>query len=444
MPKKHVALIACFTLIASGIASVTQADDWGHWRGEGGNGVSLNATPPTEFSSTKNVKWKVAIPGKSSGSPVVWGDRVFAVSGIPDGNAPQSEQREQPARRSGRRRGRPAAPLQTLKFTVFCFDRATGKELWKKVAVEAKPHEGTHSTNNFAAASPCTDGTHIYAHFGSRGLYCYTMDGEFKWKRDDLGKMKTRATFGEGSSPTISGDHIIVPWDHEGQSALYSLNKLTGETVWKVQRDEPTNWATPLVIEVDGEKQIVMNGQNKARAYDFASGKELWSCGGQTQRPCASAVAGNGMVYIGSGYRGSFLGAFKANGSGDIQDTDNVVWTRSRDTPDVASPLLSGNRLYFYKEKTGILSCVNATTGEPFYSLKRVPGISRTYASPVAAGGYVFLSGRSGNITVIKDADKFEVVSTNSMDETVDATPALVDNELFIRGERHLFCIASK
>lgn len=437
---RSAVFVICSTLVS---VSFCQADNWGHWRGDNGNGISLSANPPTEFSATKNVKWKVEIPGQGSGSPVIWGDKVFVVSGVPKGGAvaqasqPAPQQRRGFGRRGGRRRG---APLQVLEFTVFCFDRATGKELWKKVAVEAKPHQATHSTNNFASASPCTDGERVYAHFGSRGLFCYSMDGEFVWKREDLGKMETRNSFGEGSSPTLSGDRIIVPWDHEGPSALFSLNKMTGKTVWKVDRDEPTNWATPLVIEVGGKKQIVMNGQNSARAYDFDSGKELWKCGGQTQRPCASAVATDDMVFIGSGFRGSFLGAFRPTGSGDIEGTKNVVWSVGRDTPDVASPMLSGNRLYYYKAKTGILTCVNAKTGKPYYSNQRT--VSSTYASPVAAGGHVYLSGRDGSIVVIKDSEKFEVVSRNSVGETVDATPAPVDNELFVRGAKHLFCIA--
>lgn len=434
------------------------AGNWGHWRGDNGNGVSLDATPPTKWSSTKNVKWKVEIPGQGSGSPVIWENRVFVVSGVRaaaetsgrDGLEATPAQREsgnqqrgtQPGQRRRRGFDRPETSLQVLKFTVFCFDRTTGKQLWSQVAVEAKPHEGTHSTNNFASASPCTDGEHVYAHFGSRGLYCYTMDGELKWKRDDLGRMQTRNSFGEGSSPTLSGNRIIVPWDHEGQSALYSLDKHTGKTVWKVDRDEPTCWATPLVIESDGKKQIVMNGQNNARAYDFETGKELWRCDGQTERPVASAVSEGGLVYVGSGFRGAFLGAFRPEGIGDIKGTESVVWTTDRDTPDIASPLLSSGRLYYYKAKVGVLTCVDAATGKPHYGATRVAGLDSIYASPIAAGGHVYLTSRNGTTVVIKDSDSFEIVSTNSVGETVDATPAPVDNQLFIRGERHLFCIA--
>ena len=270
------------------------------------------------------------------------------------------------------------------------------------------------------------------------------MDGELKWKRDDFGPMDTRNSFGEGSSPTIEGDVILVPWDHEGPSSLYAINKLTGETVWKTEReDEPTCWATPLVVDYNGSKQVVMNGQTCARGYDFETGKELWRCGGQTQRPVASAVATDDLVIVGSGYQGSYMGAFRLNGQGDIEGTNSVAWSLDRDTPDIASPLLSDGRVYFHKGKSGQLTCVDAATGKVHYSAVRVPDINSTYASPIAAGGHVYLTGRSGTTTVIKDSGEFEVVSTNSVGETVDATPAPVDDELFIRGEKHLFCIAN-
>lgn len=404
------------------IARPLHADNWGHWRGESGNSVSTSATPPLEWTETKNVKWKVAIPGKGSGSPVVWENKVFVVSGVPVDGGGQ---------------------LPKSQFKLFCFDRENGKLLWDRVAIEATPHQETHQTNNFASASPCTDGQHVYAHFCSRGLYCFTMDGELKWKRD-FGQMNTRNSFGEGSSPTLAGDLILVPWDHEGPSALYALNKLTGETVWKAERDEPTCWATPLIVEQAGRQQVVMNGQNYARSYDLKTGKELWRCSGQTERPAASAVAGDGLIYVGSGYRGAFLGAFAADSQGDIANSQSVVWSVSRDTPDVASPLLSGNRLYFYKGKSGQLTCVNAKTGQAYYSAARIDGLKSIYASPVAAGGRVYLTDRSGLTVVIKDADKLEVLASNSVGETVDATPAPVDDELFIRGENHLFCIAEQ
>lgn len=425
---------AFLLLVGCGLlpCSPAMADNWGHWRGASGNGHSASATPPTHWSATENVKWKVGLPGIGTGSPVIWKDQVFVVSAVEPGKDGQQSRPPLP---------QPGA-LPTLQFHLICFDRNTGDLVWQRIATAAQPHQETHATNGFASASPCTDGSSVYAHFGSRGLYCYDLLGELKWKRDDFGEMETLNGFGEGSSPTLAGNKIIVPWDHEGQSRLYAIDKTNGETVWKIERDEPTCWSTPLIVDHGDQKQIIMNGQNSARAYDLETGLELWRCGGQTVRPIASPVSANGIVYIGSGFRGAFLGAFRLDGRGDIQDTASVVWTMHRDTPDISSPLLSSGRLYFHKGKGSLLSCVDAATGRPHYTATRIPGLSTIYASPVAAGGYVYLTGRSGTTVVIKDADELEIVATNSIGETVAATPAPVDDQLFIRGERHLFCIA--
>ena len=391
--------------------------NWGHWRGDGGNSVSTNAKPPTTWSPTENIKWKAQVPGRGSGSPVIWDERVFVTSAVPTSDS-------------------------AFEFVVICFDRKTGQQEWKQVAIIGKPHEGTHSTNGFASASPCTDGEHVYAHFGSRGLFCYTVKGELVWSRTDFPKMTMRGTFGEGSSPTIAAEFLLIPCDHEGESSLSAFDKRTGKTVWETKRDEPSCWATPFVMEANGMTQVVMNGQNFARSYDLRNGKEIWRCGGQTQRPVACAVGADGIVYVGSGFRGAFLGAFRADGRGDIESGEAVLWSVDRDTPDIASPLLSQGRLYFHKGKTGLLTCLDAATGKPHYTTSRIPGIKSTYASPIAAGGHVYLTGRAGTTVVLKDSNVLDIVSTNSVGEPVDTTPAPVGKELFIRGQNHLFCIS--
>jgi outer membrane protein assembly factor BamB len=394
------------------------ADQWAHWRGPSGNGVAPDANPPAEFGPDKNLKWKVEIPGNGSGSPVIWENQVFVTTAVPSGKSNQFD------------------------FRVMSIDRGTGAVQWSQSAVVASPHEGTHETNGFASASPCTDGEHVYASFGSQGLYCYSMDGKLLWQRD-FGDMRIRNGFGEGSSPTLADNLIIVPWDHEGKSMLFAVDKRTGKSVWETPRDEPTCWATPLIVaDASGRKQIVMNGQTAARGYDLKTGEELWRCGGQTQRPCASAVAMDGVAYVASGFRGAFVGAFDLTGKGDLKGTKNVLWTQSKDTPDVASPLLSNGRLYYYKEKTGLLTCVEAKSGKTLFSASRVPGVTRTYASPIAAAGRIYLTDRGGAITVIEDAAALKVLATNQVGEGVDATPAPVGNELFVRGEKHLFCFA--
>jgi outer membrane protein assembly factor BamB len=212
--------------------------------------------------------------------------------------------------------------------------------------------------------------------------------------------------------------------------------------VWETPRTEKTCWATPLIVaDSGGVRQVIMNGQVAARGYDLETGRELWRCSGQTERPCATPVAADGIAYVGSGFRGAFLGAFDLAGRGDLAGGRHVRWTLDRDTPDVSSPLLSGDRLYFFKDKTGLLSCVAADSGRAHYEARRIPGLGRTYASPVAAGGHVYLTDRSGRIVVIADAPTLKVVAENDMGEGVDATPAPAGPDLFIRGERHLFCV---
>ena len=410
-------LLLIIELVAPAMLSAEQ-EQWGHWRGPTGNGTSLTATPPVEFGSQKNCRWKQTIPGRGSSSPVIWNDQVFITTAVP--------------LRAGD---------STLDFRLLCFDRQTGSKQWEHSCIQAIPHEGTHSTNGYASASPCTNGRHVYAHFGSQGLYCLTMDGKRIWNKD-FGNMQTRNEFGEGSSPTLVDDKIVIPWDHEGPSRLICLKATTGETLWDIPRDEPTCWATPLIVSRgDGSKQVAMNGQNAARGYDLDTGKELWQCSGQTVRPVASAVSADGLVLIGSGFRGSFLGCFDLTGNGNLQSSPHVHWTVSRNTPDIASPLLNDGKIWFYKGKTGLLTCLDIHDGTPVYEQKRIEGVSHTYASPVAANSCIFMTDRGGTITVIRDGDEPTVIAVNEMEEGVDATPALIDNELFIRGETTLFCI---
>lgn len=442
---KFVTLLSLCLLITISL----RAENWPHWRGDSGNGVSLTATPPTEWSAGSNIQWKVEIPGRGSGSPVIWENRVFVVSAVPaEGVSSEAasvgEDRGSKGKKGGKGKGKRGGPGASgpLSFQLFCFDRENGGLLWKRTAVTAIPHEGTHQTNGYASASPFTDGDRVYAHFGSQGLYAYDLEGNLLWSKTDFPPMTTRAGFGEGSSPALAGNKILLPWDHEGPSALYAIDKFTGEMLWKTDRDEPTCWATPLVVEGGGTTQVILNGENYARSYDLKTGEELWRCSGQTQRPVASPVTAGDLVFVGSGFRGSFLGAFRLNGRADIEGSDAVAWTTPDDTPDIASLLLSDGRLYFHKGKTGILTCLEAATGKVLFGPERIPGVSSTYASPIAAGGHIYLTGRSGNITVIKDAATLEIVATNSLGEGVDATPAPAGNQLFVRGERHLFCIS--
>ena len=438
--KRILSLILLCLLSTTAMAQ----ENWSHWRGPTGNGISETAKPPIEWDGEKNVKWKVAIEGKGSGSPVIWQDKVFIVTAVTEGEEAgggQAQGRQQGRRGRGRGRGRSGKPTKETAFQLLCFNRSNGDLIWEKTAAKTVPHEGLHGTNNYASASPCTDGKHVYAYFGSRGVFCYSLDGDLVWKYDKFKPMTTRGNFGEGSSAVLAGDKLVVPFDHEGQSMLYAFNKTTGEVAWEVERDEPTNWGTPMVVQQGGKDQVVTTGQNKVRAYDLETGQPLWSSSGQVQRPVASPVKFEDMVVLASGRGGSFMGAYKLDGTGDIEGTDKVAWTLRQNTPDIPSPVLSSNRLFFHKASTGIVSCYNVKTGKPFFETSRISKIRSTYASPVVANGHVYLTGRSGTTVVIKDAEKFEIVKVNSVGEGVDATPAPVDGQLFIKGEKHLFCI---
>ncbi len=445
------------------LAAADRNDYWPQWRGPLGSGAAPTATPPTRWSETEHVKWKVEIPGRGSSTPAVWDDRIFVTTAVRHGpedeGAAARPDRQQLLEKfdangngeldGGERReafrwvrGQKQSALNPYEFKVICLDRATGDTIWEQVACEATPHESHHAHNNYASASPMTDGTHVLAHFGSRGLYCYDMAGELQWKRK-FGKMQTRGAFGEGSSPVLHDDMVIVPWDHEGDSFITALNKHTGETLWKTDRDEPSNWATPLVVEHEGKWQVAQSGENMARGYDLQTGRELWRCSGLSTRPVATPVAYKGLVFFGSARRGDFLGAMRLGIDGDLNENNGVAWVIERGTPDIPSLLLSDNRLYYLAKSNGILSCVDPLTGKPYFERQRLDGIDAIYSSPVAAGGHVYITSRDGRTVVINDAEQFEVVASNQLDEGINATAVSVGRELLLRGTRHLYCISA-
>lgn len=412
---------------------------WPQWRGPAANGVARHANPPLEWSETKNIRWKIAIPGKGLSSPIVWGDHLFVTTAIP---IEQDAAPAAPESEGGRRRG--ISPTSKNKFVLMAINRRDGKTVWQRTATEQLPHEGTHPDGSWASNSPTTDGVHIIAFFGSRGLFCYDMQGKLIWQKD-LGDMATRMSFGEGSSPALHGNTLVVNWDHEQQSFIVALDKGTGKELWRVDRDEPSSWSTPLVVTHEGKPQVIINATNRVRSYDLANGKLLWECSGMTLNVIPSPVVNDGIVYVTSGFRGSALLAIKlAGASGDLNNTASVVWKYEQDTPYVPSPLLYDNKLYVLKVNSGILTCFNAKTGEPFYSRQRLEEIPNIYASPVGAAGRVYLTSRDGMTLVIKNAESFEVLASNKLEDDVDASLAIVDNEIFLRGRKFLYCIAEK
>ena len=242
---------------------------WPQWRGPHATGVAPFGDPPVEWSEDRNVKWKVAIPGKGSSSPIVWGDRVFVTTAVSTGKKAVPPKKGSQTARGRRFHMRGIEPTEVQKFAIFAIDRKSGKVLWQRTLREELPHEGTHPTGTWASNSPVTDGEHVYAYFGSRGLYCLDWEGNLIWEKD-LGDMTIKLGFGEGSSPFLYGDKIVLTWDHEGPSFTIALDKKTGKELWRASREEETSWTTPVVVQHGGKPQVVTSATNRVRSYDLA------------------------------------------------------------------------------------------------------------------------------------------------------------------------------
>lgn len=338
-------------------------------------------------------------------------------------------------------RGGGRAPDEVHRFSVICLDRKTGETVWSKAVREEVPHEGHHGDHGYASASPVTDGEHLYADFGSRGLYCLDLEGNVKWEKD-FGDMRTSNGFGEGTSPALAGDSLIVKWDHEGDSFIVVLDKSTGEERWRKPRDERTSWSTPFIVTHDGVTQVIASATGKIISYDLKTGDILWESTGMTGNVIPTPVAADGVVYVTSGFRTAALQAIDLSARGVVDKDNGLLWTHDEGTPYVPSPLLYQGRLYFFQRNDNRLTSLDAKTGEPHYSRQTVEGLRGVYASPIAVGDHIYLVGRRGNVVVIKSSDDLEIVATNTLDDEFDAAPVVVDDALFLRGKKNLYCIA--
>jgi outer membrane protein assembly factor BamB len=408
---------------------------WPQWRGPSATGAATQATPPLEWSESRNVRWKIEIPGRGTSSPVVWGDTLFVQTAVPV-SAPTGDDSHRP-------RGA-AQPREAHRFVLYAIDRRTGKVLWERTANEAVPHEATHPDNGtWASSSAATDGEHVIAHFESFGLYAYDMKGTLVWQKD-LGDKRMRSEFGEGSTPALWGNHLVLVWDHQGESFVAAFDKRTGREYWRVARDEIDTWATPLVVEHGGRAQVIVPGMNRLRSYDLETGAVVWEAPGLTMNPIPSPVAADGMVFATSGFRGNNLKAVRlADARGDIGGSNAIAWSLDRDTPYVPSPLLYNGVLYLLKTNTPVLSAFDAATGKPHYALQRLDGLGEIFSSPVAAAGRVYITDRLGATLVLKGGGVYEVLARNTLDDGIDASPALVGSDIYLRGYKYLYAIGA-
>ena len=438
------ATLACFLLIHGPLGAQApnkaQLSNWHQWRGPHANGVSTTARPPTEWSEEKNIQWKVAIDGNGSSTPIIWNDRVYLLTAINTGivDPARAKPEDQPERAFGIK-----YPNTEYEFVVFCLDRASGREVWRQTATQRVPHEGHHGDNNFASGSPTTDGERLYCWFGSAGLYCYDLDGKKLWTRE-LGKSYMGASLGEGCSPVLHDGKIVVVRDHSRQSTIEVLDASNGKTLWNAEREEGNAWATPIVLKHSGHTQVITAASNRIRSYDLETGKIIWECSGLTGNvtPCP-VIDGDNVVCM-SGYKGYSVMALPLSAKGDISGTDQIVWQGERGTPYVPSPVLYDGLLFFNQSNQAIWSCLDSSSGETVLERTRLPGISNIYASPVGADGRVYVTGRKGVTLVLNRSQSLDVLATNRLDDIFDSSPSLAGNQLFLRGGKHLYCIADE
>jgi len=435
--RQAFVILVCAFLLAALVVAADGPDGWPHWRGPNHDGMA-RGDAPLKWSDKEHIAWKAPVPGRGHSSPVVWGDRIFVTTAVPTGNAPAAtpagDARQGPGGSSG------AQPEQ--KLTVLAFERKTGKQLWEKVARVATPHEGYHRQyGSFASNSPVVDGKHLIAFFGSNGVYCYTHDGQLVWEKDFGIKLKMLMAFGEGVAPTLDGNTLVLLFDQEGDSFIVALDKNTGRELWRTPRPPGSSWAAPLVISVAGKKQVLVSATKFAAGYDLETGKLIWQAKGLGRNTIPAPVVAEGIAYVMSGYQSPNLLAIRLGGEGDLTGTDAILWQNQKGNSYTPSPVLHEGKLYVLTD-TGTLSCFDAKTGKPFYQQERLPKTYSFKASLVGVNGKLYLAAEDGDVVVVRMGEKFEVLATNTLqDQMFISTPAVVDGDIYLRGQNTLFCI---
>jgi outer membrane protein assembly factor BamB len=430
-----------------GLASLAAAgENWPQFRGPGARGVAVTTGLPDHWSATGNVAWKADLPGRGWSSPIVWGDRVFLTTVV-------DQAETEPARKGLYFGGeRPDPPKSIHQWKVYCFDLASGRVRWERTAKEGAPATGRHLKNSYASETPVTDGERLYVYFGNVGLFCYDLEGKLLWSKP-FEPRPTRFGWGTAASPALHGDRLYLVNDNEEQSYLLALDKRTGEQVWRVERDEKSNWSTPFVWENGQRTEIVTPGTGQARGYDL-DGKLRWWLTGMSSITIATPYAADGLLYVSSGYVGSPLRpiyAIRPGAEGDLtlpgeeRSSRFIAWSDPRAAPYNPSTLVYDGRLYVLYDRA-LFGCYNAKDGAPLYERERIPDGGAFTASPWAADGKVFCLNEDGTTFVFRAGDRFELLHANRLgdDDMCLATPALAGDRLLIRTAARLYCIARK
>jgi outer membrane protein assembly factor BamB len=388
------------------------AENWPAWRGPRGDGTSLETGIPIHWSATSNVLWSTEIPGIGHASPIVWGDRIFTV----------------------------AALLDSQDRVLVCLDRTTGKRLWQKLVVRS-PLERKHTLNSYASSTPATDGEAVYVAFLDRQemvVAAYDFQGKQKWL---VRPGPFASMHGFCSSPVLFRDKVIVNGDHDGDSYLAALSRETGETRWKTPREHHTrSYCAPIIREMVGRTQMVLSGDKCVASYDPNNGKLHWVIDGPTEQFVASPVysAKTGLVYITGGYPDHHILAIKPDGRGDVTQT-HIAWRTTKGAAYVPSPINEGD-YFLVVSDSGVAHCFEAATGRLLWQER----MGEHHASLVSANGLVYFLSDEGVTQIVKPGPEFQLVARNELGEKCFASPALSDGQIFIRGEKSLYCIGAK
>ncbi len=430
------------------LSSFSKADEpnqinWPQFRGVDATGVSQNTGLPDRWSETENVEWKVELPGRGWGSPVVWGDSIFVSTVI---NSGETEPLKKGLYFGGDRH---TIPKTVHEWKVMCLELKSGKTKWEKTVRTGEPTSPIHLKNSYASETPVTDGEHVFVAFGNVGIYCFDMKGYLVWTHE-LPAYPTRNGWGTAGSPVIDGDCLFYQNDNDQKSSLIALNKKTGEVLWSIDRDEKSNWSTPFVWKHAGGTEIVTAGTRAVRSYDL-KGELLWSLEGMSSITIATPYVADGLLYVSSGYvmdPTKALYAIKPGAKGNLtlaaEQTSNefIVWSSKKIAPYNPSTLVSGGRLFVLYD-LGLVSSFNAKTGQANYERQKLNRGTAFTASPWAYDGKIFCLNEDGICSVIRDGDKLEILHTNKLaeGELCLSTPSVAGDRLLIRADQRLYCI---
>jgi len=433
-------MVAAVLTMATGLPL---SANWPSFRGGAASGTGTGLPPVTwDIAKGTNVAWNVAIPGLGHSSPIVWEDKVFITTAVTLGGkeaAPVTGPMEAVGTAL-------AADTGEHEWRLYALDRTTGKILWQQVAYKGKPRSQHHRKSSHATATPATDGKYVVALMGSEGLYCYDVDGKLVWKKDlgllDLGQVGDASIqWGPASSPVIAGTRVIVQNDQQQGSWLAAYELATGKQAWRTSREEMPSWSTPLVVRQGDRTLVVSAAPLGVHAHDVETGKEVWRLDDEAQVRVPSPIPFGEMVIVTGGFPPGGRPIFAIPIASTKRVTrDRLPWRIEKASPYTSTPLVLDGVLYTVSDN-GILSTYEASTGERVYQARLGEGRSGFSASPVAAGGRVYIASEDGDVYVVTAGKTFQLVSVNPFNETIFATPALDGNLMIVRTRSHVIAL---